>query len=845
MSLTKVTNEVIGLGTITPDKLTQGGPTWSEFGGLSAVAFVGDGSGLTNVFPAVSVVEITDSTYTIRPEDNNFTLVFPQETYIDFQPPFEYQLGHKTALIQSGTGSIIVGGAQNVFGYDRTKGQYSKAFLQLANEFAGWTLYGDLTAQVLPDTSGNDGRATQLAAGSDFAAALAGNALYVTGSNAYGQLGTNSLVHRSTFTRLSGSWTSITAGHFGHISVLSGTDLYATGYNTYGGLGLEDTALRSTFTKVSIPANAKWTAITAGYAHTLALSGTDLYGTGWGAAGQLGLGNIANKSTFTKIPGNWTSTATGLEYSLALSGTDLYGTGGNYYGELGLGDIANRSTFTKIPGIWTGIATGSVHTLALSGTDLYGVGRNDYGQIGIGNVTHRSTFTKIPGIWTGIAAGGSCSFALSGTDLYATGHNNYGNLSIGDVVYRSTFTKVPGSWTAIADVVFGTWALSGTELYAAGYNSSGQLGLGDTANRSTFTRVSGVYIEYSAPALPQFTQIAAGGVTLALSGTDLYTAGEGAALGLGTTQQIATFTKVTIPANAKWTAVAVGRAHSLALSGTDLYVTGYNNLNYGLPLGLGDAIHRSTFTKVSGIWKYITASTEVSLALSSTGDLFYAGRIRYGNLTQDSSVFIKVPHNPSNFKFDSVSIGEMHYFALSGNDLYAAGYNSVGQLGLGDTVVRSTFTKVTSGPGKFTKICVGAYHSVALSGTNLYVCGVNGSGELGRNNTLAVDSFVQIPGRWNDIAAGVRNSYALSGTDLLFTGWNYSSGLQGAPTYVSTFTKIPGQWSSITSQDGTYTKFALSGNNLFGVGFPDTNLGIGRTSGSQTATTFTQVTAVG
>ena len=260
---------------------------------------------------------------------------------------------------------------------------------------------------------------------------------------------------------------------------------------------------------------------------------------------------------------------------------------------------------------------------------------------------------------------------------------------------------------------------------------------------------------------------------------------------------------------------------------------------------MGDAIHRSTFTKVSGIWKYITASTEVSLALSSTGDLFYAGRIRYGNLTQDSSVFIKVPHNPSNFKFDSVSIGEMYYFALSGNDLYAAGYNSVGQLGLGDTVVRSTFTKVTSGPGKFTKICVGAYHSVALSGTNLYVCGVNGSGELGRNNTLAVDSFVQIPGRWNDIAAGVRNSYALSGTDLLFTGWNYSSGLQGAPTYVSTFTKIPGQWSSITSQDGTYTKFALSGNNLFGVGFPDTNLGIGRTSGSQTATTFTQVTAVG
>ena len=69
---TYITNQVIELSTISFDRLTQGAPTWSATGGVSAVKFVGDGSSLTNL-PSTNTTIISSTTITVLSANNTFT----------------------------------------------------------------------------------------------------------------------------------------------------------------------------------------------------------------------------------------------------------------------------------------------------------------------------------------------------------------------------------------------------------------------------------------------------------------------------------------------------------------------------------------------------------------------------------------------------------------------------------------------------------------------------------------------------------------------------------------------------------------------------------------------------
>ena len=88
------------------------------------------------------------------------------------------------------------------------------------------------------------------------------------------------------------------------------------------------------------------------------------------------------------------------EHSLILKndGT-LWGCGGNGSGELGLGNSANKTTFTQITTNTDDIKSvyhGSFHTFILKndGT-LWGCGNNGNSQLGLGDGTNRNTFTKV------------------------------------------------------------------------------------------------------------------------------------------------------------------------------------------------------------------------------------------------------------------------------------------------------------------------------------------------------------------------------------------------------------------------------------------------------------------
>ena len=93
--------------------------------------------------------------------------------------------------------------------------------------------------------------------------------------------------------------------------------------------------------------------------------GLSLYATGRNSFGQLGLGDTADRNTFTVVGSGYTAIAAGTFHSLALKGTDLYATGYNGFGELGLGDNAGRNTFPFVGSGYTAIAAGDFHSLAL------------------------------------------------------------------------------------------------------------------------------------------------------------------------------------------------------------------------------------------------------------------------------------------------------------------------------------------------------------------------------------------------------------------------------------------------------------------------------------------------
>jgi alpha-tubulin suppressor-like RCC1 family protein len=86
--------------------------------------------------------------------------------------------------------------------------------------------------------------------------------------------------------------------------------------------------------------------------------------------GQLGLNNIADRSTLTQVGSdtNWQSVSCGGHHTVAIktNGT-LWACGYNLYGQLGLNNIADQSTFTQVGSDtnWQSVSVGNHHTVAI------------------------------------------------------------------------------------------------------------------------------------------------------------------------------------------------------------------------------------------------------------------------------------------------------------------------------------------------------------------------------------------------------------------------------------------------------------------------------------------------
>ena len=346
----------------------------------------------------------------------------------------------------------------------------------------------------------------------------------------------------------------------------------------------------------------------------------------------------------------------------------LWSCGYNGYGQLGLGDGSNRTTFTQITANSDNIKSvycGWGHTLILKndGT-LWSCGYNKYGQLGLGDTNNRNTFTQITTNADNIKSiyrGENHTLILEndGT-LWGCGCNDYGQLGLGDGSNRTTFTQITANSDNIKSVYCGwnhTFMLKndGT-LWGCGDNSSGQLGLGDTTNRTTFTQIT--------TNTDDIKQIYCGGA---------YT-------------------------------------FILKNNGT-LWVCGWNNVGQ---LGLGDTTNRTTFTQVTT--------------------------------------------NADNIK--EIYCGGNHTLILKNdNTLWSCGYNASGQLGLGNTTHRYTFTQITTNADDIKSVYCGYSHTLILKNDGtLRGCGANNYGQLGLGDTAERHTFTQITTNTNDIKS-LSNQY--------------------------------------------------------------------------------------
>ncbi len=328
--------------------------------------------------------------------------------------------------------------------------------------------------------------------------------------------------------------------------------------------------------------------------------------------------------------------------------------------------------------------------------------------------------------------------------LFAWGFNGSGPLALNDTTTRSSPVQVGSSstWASGSQSCLGTVAGAHVayinragELYVSGANSTGQLGLNDTTARSNLTQVG---------ALTNWSQVSCGGDQMMAVKTDgtLWVCGDNTWGQLGTNNVTSYSSPVQVGALTDWAMVACGAFHAIAIK-TDgtLWAWGRNSRG---ELGKGDTSPRSSPVQVGALTNWAAVAVNGS-SLSGTGECSFA------------------------LKTDGT--------------LWAFGLNSSGQLGLNDVTNRSsptqlgaltTWQKISSGGA------TGTSAAIKTDGT-LWVWGTNTNGELGQGDTTLRSSPVQVGALtdWAEIAVGSGASGHMVAVKTDGTLWAWGAAADG------------------------------------------------------------------
>jgi len=438
--------------------------------------------------------------------------------------------------------------------------------------------------------------------------------------------------------------------------------------------------------------------------------------------------------------------------------------------------MAILSTF----GAMTARGFGWVAKLAATGAGLYAWGNNSVGQLGQGDTTSRSSPVQVGALtaWSKIGSGADCSIAIK-TDgtLWAWGSNTAGQLGDGTQTNRSSPVQVGAltTWATVFPKGQVTHAIKtdGT-LWAWGFGSYGSLGVGNTTNYSSPVQVGalttwasggvGNAAYYKAVAIKTDGTLWAWGWGTSHNGANSADAFDyTVSTPMGGPPGLDTSSPVQIGAATNWSRAAGGLLHSLAVTTSGaLYAWGdhrsgecgrgadLTNPAFYFPSAITDFCAGPNFTYYSGTASAVqgydptfTVCDAVyvtwTLNNANTSRWGYSSPVQVGALTTWSRV---------------AAGNAFSVVVKTDGTLWSWGFNSNGQLGLGDTADRSDPVQVGS-LTTWANVACGLFFTLAIktNGT-LWSWGYNGNGELGSGTTANRSSPVQVGTATNWLSTG-------------------------------------------------------------------------------------------
>ena len=548
---------------------------------------------------------------------------------------------------------------------------------------------------------------SKIAAGTSHNLAVtSGNVLYAWGLGSSGRLGEGLITDRTTPTNISSTT------NFGTSSLAGKTISY-----------------------IEVGGTSSYAIDSSGVVHS------------WGAnaSGQLGISPIGTTSAGykarevdtkgTPLEGRKiTLMAAGTTNAIALDEDgNVYSWGGNGSGQLGnrtsgtttntpvAGDVQNGASITKI-------TNGYYHSIALmSDGNLYGWGRNSNGG-SVGNGSSIDVNFPVPVSTAGtpmasktikdVAANGYHSLALD-TDggLYSWGLGTSGQLGDGSKVSRNkpvavnvAGTPLEGKTNTITQLAVGEFnsmvLTSDGKVYSWGRGTNGLLGNGTIVDMSTPAPV-----EVATTGTPMAGKTI---VQIALSGTNAYALDSlgavyswgctaSGALGNGTTTGSTTSTSCTAGVEAKPVAVntvgtpmagkvivEIGAGSSFAIARTQVGETYGWGSNGSSRLGDGTTTNRSLPIRIPVWLQKLAVGYTMTAGLGTDGYLYSWGANNYYQQANGTTANVTTPTARAPFTaraIDKISTGAYNVFVLDyGKNLYGWGYNTYGDLGIGNAV---------------------------------------------------------------------------------------------------------------------------------------------------------------
>ncbi len=576
------------------------------------------------------------------------------------------------------------------------------------------------------------------------------------------------------------------------------------------------------------------------------------YATGNNSSGQLGLGDTINRNKFTQINlDNIKKISTSIDgnttFAIRNDGT-LYSTGLNTKGQLGLGDIVNRNTFTKV-NIQNvrDVVLGTTHSHAIKDDNtLYSCGENTHGQLGLGSESnHQDVLTFTVNNITNVRdvyCSDTTTFIVKDTNIaYCCGYNNNSQLGMGNTTDQYSFIKCMENVKEVIPNEINTYIITiYNTAYSTGLNTDYCLGLNSNSNQSSFSEIPISNVVKVAPNRNN-------AVLLLTSEGDVYTAGKcsnGSGTGSETPEKIKK-----IASKAKDISMSYGCGYYVSDNG-DLYGTGSNS--YG-QLGVGDAAKRDTFIKTNTRVKKILPLEYANIAIKDTNDIYICGLNNYGQLgvgnrydsrNNDNRIF---NYKHMNFVMgDLTSIKNRHNFILLNNKIVIPTTKDIDYgLVLGNLYKGDLYTELPYEDIK--EVSISKTHIIILlnDGT-MYGCGTNYHGELLQDLSInQVDEFVQINvSDVKHVSCGDNFTYFIKSDDSLWSiGKNseYQLGI-GHNNPVTELQRITTISSCKEVHCGkNYTLVVTTSNELFVQGYNDKGaLGLGSDSENTIIKFFTK-----